>query len=154
MHDWEPLNPRYQLFERTKSDGIRLKAQARKRHRCDWHYISTAINIDGAVAPCCSVFEMKNDFGVLGPDEGDRYMEVVNNQRFISVRDRFAGRRKEPTGLVCDDCPTPDVWNFGRRVNRGIAAISLVQPFVATLRWISRCLCKPVRRSASFHPTV
>jgi hypothetical protein len=94
--------------------------------RCDWHYISTAINPDGGVSPCCTVFEKGDDFGSL--EEGTRaYMDVVNNDRFRAIRDRFAGRRTESTGLVCEKCPTPAIMNYGRIVNRQIALVTLVQ---------------------------
>ena len=54
-------------------------------------------------------------------------MDVVNNERFVAIRDRFAGRRAEPTGLVCERCPTPAIMDYGRIMNRHIAMFTLVQ---------------------------
>lgn len=121
---WKPKEPLYQI--ETLTAGA-----ATKRHsRCGWHYTSAAVNWDGTVAPCCTVFEKQHDFGTVG--DGKSYMEVVNNDAFRSVRDRFAGRTKHPVPLVCEKCPTPDIMDYHVRLNRQIVlftAVSLVERF-------------------------
>ena len=84
------------------------------------------------MSPCCAVFEKETDFGTLAG--GASYMDVVNNERFVAIRDRFAGRRAEPTGLVCEHCPTPAIMDYGRIMNRHIAMFTLVQLIEALRR--------------------
>ena len=119
MAGWKAKDTLYQI--QTASDT--------KHHaRCGWHYTSSAINWDGTVAPCCTVFEKRHDFGSLR--DGGSYMDIVNNQAFRSVRDRFAGRRKEPVELVCEHCPTPSIMDYDRFLNRQIilfTAVSLIE---------------------------
>ncbi len=126
MKEWASTLPEYNRYQSGHPEYEDPRTPMQKRTRCDWHYISTAINPDGGVSPCCAVFEQGNDFGSL--EEGTRsYMDVVNNERFTSIRDRFAGRRPEPTGLVCEQCPTPAIMDYGKIMNRHIALFTLVQ---------------------------
>jgi hypothetical protein len=53
-------------------------------------------------------------------------MKVLNNSNFVGIRDRFAGRNNEPTGLVCEECPTPDLMSYGEIMNRQVAFLTLV----------------------------
>ncbi len=113
---WEPKSA---LFKRATSEG--------RKSRCGWHYMSSAINWDGTVAPCCTTFEKRDDFGAIGKDgAGSSYMSVVNNASFRAVRDRFAGRRTEPVSLVCETCPTPSIMDYHTWVNRQIVLFTAV----------------------------
>jgi MoaA/NifB/PqqE/SkfB family radical SAM enzyme len=94
-----------------------------ERPRCGWHYMSTAINWDGTVAPCCTVFERRDDFGQLSGN-GNDYMSIVNNAKFRGVRDNFAGRPSDAEGLVCLKCPTPFLMDYHSHVNRQILMYS------------------------------
>jgi MoaA/NifB/PqqE/SkfB family radical SAM enzyme len=94
-----------------------------ERPRCGWHYMSTAINWDGTVAPCCTVFEKRDDFGRLSGN-GNDYMSIVNNASFRAVRDNFAGRASEAEGLVCLKCPTPFLMDYHTHLNRQILLYS------------------------------
>jgi MoaA/NifB/PqqE/SkfB family radical SAM enzyme len=93
------------------------------RPRCGWHYMSSAINWDGTVAPCCSVFEKRDDFGKLS-GAGSDYMTVVNNDSYRAVRDSFAGRESKADGLVCLKCPTPFLMDYHSHLNRQILLYS------------------------------
>jgi MoaA/NifB/PqqE/SkfB family radical SAM enzyme len=123
MRQWASTDPAFDRYRPGHSEYLDPAAKGPVRKRCDWHYVSTAINPDGGVAPCCAVFEKGNDFGTLGGD--GTYMELVNNAAFTSVRARFAGRRAEPTGLVCERCPTPSIMDYGSIMNRHIALYTL-----------------------------
>ena len=79
------------------------------------------------MAPCCTVFSKKDDFGRLNYDKGDSYMSIVNNAKFRSVRDQFAGRTTERQGLVCERCPTPSLMTYATHVNRRIVMLLLTQ---------------------------
>jgi len=124
---WAASDPAFNRYHPDNPEYVDPARPIAERARCDWHYVSTAVNPDGAVAPCCAVFERGHDFGQL-EEGGERrsYMHVVNNERFQSIRGRFAGRRSEPTGLVCEKCPTPDIMNYGQIMNRHIALFTLV----------------------------
>jgi MoaA/NifB/PqqE/SkfB family radical SAM enzyme len=102
--------------------------------RCGWHYMSSAINWDGSVAPCCTAFETRDDFGSVGKDGGAAYMDVVNNSAFRAVRERFAGRGKDPVALICEKCPTPEIMNYHRFLNRQVALFTLVAVFEKVTR--------------------
>lgn len=125
MANWASTLPEFNRYQPAHPEYEDPRAPMEKRTRCDWHYVSTAINPDGGVSPCCAVFEKETDFGTLAG--GARYMDVVNNEQFVAIRDRFAGRRAEPTHLVCERCPTPAIMDYGRIMNRHIAMFTLVQ---------------------------
>ena len=84
---WTPSLPEYNRYDPASTAHTVVPP----RPRCGWHYMSTAINWDGTVAPCCTVFEKRDDFGRLS-GAGRDYMSIVNNDAFRAVRDNFAGR--------------------------------------------------------------
>lgn len=138
---WASSDPRFNRYDPAHPEYVDPDRPAEVRSRCDWHYVSAAVNPDGGVAPCCAVFKREHDFGRL-EEPGDpptvaSYMGVVNNPSFVAIRDRFSGRRKEPTGLVCEECPTPDLMTYGRIMNRQVAFLSLVS-LVNAIRRIGR----------------
>jgi len=119
---WTPTDPNFNRYAgSTTNDDEPVPS------RCDWHYISTAINWDGSVAPCCTVFDKKDDFGKLDYEEGADYMANVNNEKFRGVRDLFAGRTSKPLGLICEKCPTPSIMGYGNYVNKRIAVMVAMQ---------------------------
>jgi len=125
---WKPQDKLYQIESGPHS--------GEKAHtRCGWHYTSTAINWDGTVAPCCTVFEKQHDFGSL--KDHSAYMDVVNNNAFQTVRERFSGKRKEASDLVCEHCPTPSIMNYHRFLNKQIVlftAVGLVESIRRMIR--------------------
>jgi len=140
MKTWVPTDPRlthYDPMQATEAKPGKLRKRDTRRKaksRCDWHYTSTAINADGSVAPCCAMHKKKDDFGTISASKDGRYMNVVNNSKFVSIRNYFAGRSQQPTGLVCDDCPAPDLMNYAKSLNRAIAMVTLT----AFLTWAGR----------------
>ena len=132
MRAWIPDDPRFNRYDPRSPHYVSPHEAARTRKRCDWHYVSTAVNWDGAVAPCCTVHETKDDFGRLQP--GRAYMDVVNNEAFVGIRERFAGRRRVATGLVCETCPTPFIMGYASAVNRRIAFFVFVRLLEAIRR--------------------
>lgn len=118
MAQWKPREALYQIETLTAAKN------AKRYSRCGWHYTSAAVNWDGTVAPCCTVFEKKHDFGTLA--EGASFKEIFNNEAFRSVRERFSGRRKEPVDLVCEKCPTPAIMDYHVFLNRQILLFTFV----------------------------
>jgi hypothetical protein len=134
MKTWAPSGPRFNRYMPGNKEYVDPEARLPNRLRCGWHYMSTAINWDGSVAPCCTVFEKKDDFGSIGRD-GQRasYMDVVNNQTFVAVRDSFAGRKNDAHKHVCDRCPTPSLMSYHHHLNRQVLLFALVR-LVETMR--------------------
>ena len=116
---WQSTDPLYQI--QTHS------ASATKSHsRCGWHYMSAAVNWDGTVTPCCTTFQVADDFGTIGhTGEKSSYMDVVNNSTFQSVRNRFAGRGG-PVNAICEKCPTPMIMDYNEFLNRQVVLVTLV----------------------------
>jgi MoaA/NifB/PqqE/SkfB family radical SAM enzyme len=108
-----------------------------ERPRCGWHYMSSAINWDGSVAPCCTLFEKRDDFGQYAGAAG-QYMRIVNNDAFRAVRDSFAGRGAHETGRVCDHCPTPFLMGYHHHVNRQVGLYLIASAVDAIRRPVSR----------------
>lgn len=113
MAAWAPKNPLYQI------------AEPGPKSRCGWHYMSSAINWDGTVAPCCTTFKTEDDFGTIGKNGEHSYMDVVNNSSFRAVRDRFAGRQKKPVPLICERCPTPSIMDYHKYMNHQVILLTL-----------------------------
>lgn len=123
MSGWSPDERIFQI-EGAPAGGAGKGSEVHSR--CGWHYMSTAINWDGSVAPCCTTYEKRDDFGALGRHGEQAYMDVVNNAAFRSVRERFAGRRKEPVALICEKCPTPEIMDYHKFLNRQVLLFTLV----------------------------
>ncbi len=115
VREWAPLAEEFNRYQATGSEP-----PVPDRPRCGWHYMSTAVNWDGSVAPCCTLFESRDDFGSLSTPDGASYMQVVNNDRFVAVRERFAGRQPVDSGLVCEKCPTPSLMGYHRHLNKQV----------------------------------
>lgn len=151
MKTWVPTDPRLTYYDPMKPGDVepghlrKNGPEGKVQSRCDWHYTSTAINADGAVAPCCAMFNKKDDFGKIAVSDDGRYMNVVNNSKFVAIRNHFSGRSPQPTGLVCDDCPAPNIMNYAKALNRSIALITVA----AILYWAGRPLRFLFRRHAN-----
>jgi len=126
---WRSSNPLYQI---QTTGSVATKTHS----RCGWHYMSSAVNWDGTVTPCCTTFEKRDDFGTVGHrGEKASYMEVVNNSTFKAVRERFAGRRG-PVQAICENCPTPMIMDYNEFLNRQVILVT----FVALINSIKRIL--------------
>ena len=135
---WAPTLREFNRYDESSPAHTVVPA----RPRCGWHYMSTAINWDGTVAPCCTLFEKRDDFGRLSGGGGD-YMSIVNNAKFTAVRDHFAGREADAGGLVCLKCPTPFLMNYHSHLNRQLLLYSAAS--------IADALRHPLRRLRARH---
>ena len=95
-------------------------------HRCDWLYVSSALNSDGALSPCCAVYRNEDAFSPSDCLETASYMDTYNNERFRTMRDRFAGRKAARLGVTCERCSSRELKRYGEGINRiillGVAA--------------------------------
>jgi len=136
IETWEPPGAEFNSKDESGDQYVESQVHVAEHPRCGWHYMSTAINWDGSVAPCCTVFEKKDDFGKLEREGGGGYMDVVNNERFRAIRNRFAGRSDQETGLVCEQCPTPAIMSYHHHLNRQVVLYAGVR-FLERLRRLS-----------------
>ncbi len=128
MDNWHPSLEEYQLYSGQREDGTFIpKYKPDVPNRCDWHYMSSAINADGNIAPCCALFSSENDFGTFDGKEENSYMNVLNNENYTGIRAKFNGERNETTNLVCEECPASIIMPYGYGVNRDIVGMTTVQ---------------------------
>ena len=138
---WIPTNPAltsYDYDNAKSNPGAPLKLKSCKNSkRCDWLYMSSAINSDGSIAPCCAVYKQKDNFGLFDSSTNRSYMDILNNERYRSIRDRFAGRNTEFQGVICESCSNGELKGYAAGLNRiiilGICAkliYSLLGPVV------------------------
>lgn len=135
--DWIPKDPKFQMkslqdhleFAKAVSPSKSNEKSSTEKHRdrCDWHYISAAMNPDGSIAPCCALFGKNNDFASYTGNEGGEYMAAVNTEKYRMVRDRFAERIDQSVDLVCENCPTPEIMTLGKSLNRMVSVLTAVQ---------------------------
>lgn len=123
-----------------KNQSFQKKAYTSKKTalpaRCDWHYLSAAINWDGTVTPCCALYKTKDDFGAIGSNGEYSYMQAINNEKYASIRGFYARGKKEGAGLVCEKCPLSEIMTMGKILNRTIfifTALQLLGPILKPL---------------------
>jgi MoaA/NifB/PqqE/SkfB family radical SAM enzyme len=151
--DWIAKNPKFQMktvpnFPESPKTSVssppnsdEKSSHERLHTRCDWHYFSAAINPDGSIAPCCALFGKTNDFASLTGTEEGKYMSAVNNEKYRTIRDRFAGRIDHAVDIVCEHCPAPHIMNMGKITNQLISVLTLVQ-FIESIK---RLVLSPLR---------
>lgn len=111
---WSPRDTRFHQHIATPS----------KRRRCGWHYTAVAVNWDGSVTPCSTAFRQADDFGTFGKAGEQRYMDVVNNDRFQAARGFFVKAAQPDGESLCARCPTPSIQTYHRFVYRRIALVT------------------------------
>ena len=122
---WHPKIPKYNRYLQAERTGNALSKYVTKGTksncwRCDWLYMSSSINYDGSVAPCCGLHEEKDDFGTLGLHGENAYMQIINNQKYRTARDASARRINWSAGIVCENCTSTELHNYADHINRGI----------------------------------
>ena len=131
IRKWVPANPAYTHYDpqdKEKHFSIPLRAKDKYRNkRCDWHYISSAINADGTISPCCAVYKKCNDLGCLNQDHENSYMEQINTRIFKDIRNGFAGRGRLPKEVACSTCTNGSLMEYAKGVNRWIFITTAVR---------------------------
>ncbi|MBN1296342.1 SPASM domain-containing protein [bacterium] len=101
---WLPETERFNAYDRRTG---RLKGDPRF---CPKLWDSVVIHPDGSMSPCCAVIDPKDDFGHFPHD--NRFRSVWNGPSYRRARGRMAGRRKTPSGTVCEHCINHGVMIF------------------------------------------
>jgi len=142
IRKWIPLNPAFTFYDpdlRDKDNSFPLIEKTDTRlKRCDWLYMSSTINADGTVAPCCGVYKKEDILGSIGEEGEISYMDAINNENFKGIRAGFAGRSDFPEGLTCSECSDSVLMSYSKGINRWIVFTTFVK--------ISNLFLKPIRR--------
>lgn len=86
--------------------GLLPMTPGKPAHRsCGWHYSYSTVNADGAVLPCCGLYDRKSDFGQVTGASGS-FGEIWRNGHFESVRRDFPAGSKGPTDGPTSCCTT------------------------------------------------
>jgi len=94
---WMPTDPDLCRYD--------LDTQSRRivKTTCIRPWSATVINWDGAVSPCCSVYDPKDDFGNAF---ADGFAAVWNGPDYRSARRTISDRRPGTPRVVCANCLT------------------------------------------------
>jgi len=131
IRKWIPSDPLLTFYDpedAKKHFSIPLKLMNKfRRRRCDWHYISSAINSNGTIAPCCAIYKKSGDLGFLDQCNESPYMTEINNNSFKEIRNGFAGRCKLPKNAECSECLNGEFMEYSKGINRWIFFITIVK---------------------------
>lgn len=75
---------------------------------CDWLWLINTINSNGLVSPCCLSEYENQDYGNL---KNNSLITILNNEKFLHSRKLFNESNLPNKGLICDNCPAPEIWN-------------------------------------------
>jgi MoaA/NifB/PqqE/SkfB family radical SAM enzyme len=88
------------LEEYTRYDLTKRRFKA-PLSACDWLWTKAVVHWDGAVSPCCGVYDPAHDFGSVAHSD---FRSQWNNERFRAAR-RLMGRgQKSDIEVVCRYC--------------------------------------------------
>ncbi|MGC1377335.1 MAG: radical SAM protein [Anaerolineales bacterium] len=120
---WVAKDPRY-----CPQNQIQHKIPS----RCDWHYVSAAINYDGTINPCCALHKMEDDFGSIGRTGEYSYMKAFNSSHYKNIRKSLSSKVVLEPSMSCNRCPIPGIKDYAKELNRQILILLLLRIFRAT----------------------
>jgi radical SAM protein with 4Fe4S-binding SPASM domain len=91
--DWLPGNDEYCAYDREER-------AAQREPTCHLPWKDTAINWDGRVLACCSVYSEKHAYGSI--HEAD-FLEIWNNDVYVDARREILGKH-ETRDTICKTC--------------------------------------------------
>lgn len=95
FNDWLPTNSRYSNFDYNK------KTRKTKPKICAYLWTTCVVNWDGAIVPCCSVYDPKFDFGNVLELEFDY---IWNGDKYRASRRLIGQGKKIKEDTVCLSC--------------------------------------------------
>lgn len=131
IRKWIPTNSELTYYDSKEKETpisipLKVKHKYRKK-RCDWHYISSVINADGTISPCCAIYKKSNDLGVLELSSESSFMAEFNSASFREIRNGIAGRCKMPENVACAKCTNGSLMEYAKGVNRWICFTTVVR---------------------------
>jgi len=95
---WLPFSDK---FRRYDFDGVHLEVKKNHKQSCPRPWLSTLINWDGSIVPCC--FDKNGAFEMGKIGNGDAtFEEIWQNSDFTGFRDRLSRDRKQIE--MCRNC--------------------------------------------------
>lgn len=101
-HAWIPEDPRYCAFD------LEAREATVKKNFCGLPWKETVINWDGAVLPCCSVYQEKYSFGNAFRDG---FAPLWNGPAYQAARREIAGRENS-VHTICHICKATGFTHF------------------------------------------
>lgn len=99
-NEWLPSNGKLSRYD------YKTKRRKKGRKVCLRLWFKPAINWNGSISPCCSVYEESEDFGNML----DRnFKEVWNNIKFRASRALFVGKERSISQTICWHCKKEEV---------------------------------------------
>lgn len=131
IRQWIPSNPLYTYYDsedKEKHFSIPLKVIHKfRKKRCDWLYVSSVVNADGTISPCCAIYQKSNDLGSLDLSHEHSFMTEFNNNSFKEIRNGIAGRCVIPKDVACAQCSNGSLMEYAKGINRWIAFTAVVR---------------------------
>ena len=95
--EWLPQNEKYRRYN---FDGKTLEVKNKSRKSCSRVWLSTLINWDGSVVPCC--FDKNGDFELGDINSKDTFPEIWQGDRYKKFRKQLITDRKNID--MCRNC--------------------------------------------------
>lgn len=118
--------PDYNVYHTANTYQERARRNIEREGTCAWLYGLLVMTSNGSVAPCVSVLDERNDFGVYEPKHGFR--ALWNNERFQQARALFTRRGRASNATTppawegpCHQCVTPARHDDLNRIINAVA---------------------------------
>lgn len=102
LKDWLPKD------ERLSSFNYKTKQYRDYRAKCNLLWLGPTVNWNGAVSPCCVVWNEKQDFGNCVETS---FKEVWNNEKFQNARKNIVDKKGAKPD-ICRICKVKNAQNF------------------------------------------
>lgn len=96
VRDWLPRDEALSMY-----DYGRKKKKKNKSNRCNWLWFESSINWNGAVSPCCAVWNEQYDFGNVSASS---FGEIWNSSKYRQARKIVKGERFYSPDNICAVC--------------------------------------------------
>jgi radical SAM protein with 4Fe4S-binding SPASM domain len=92
--------PEEESYRRYYFDGDTLIVKGAEKKYCTRPWLSSLVNWDGCIVPCC--FDKNGKYTMGNVQEIDDFMEIWQNQPFMNFRKRLLEQRKNID--ICRNC--------------------------------------------------
>jgi radical SAM protein with 4Fe4S-binding SPASM domain len=96
VRDWLPRDEALSMYNYSLE-----KKKKNKSNRCKWLWFESSINWNGAVSPCCAVWNEQYDFGNVN---NTTFGEIWNSEKYRQARKIVSGAEVDAPGNICSVC--------------------------------------------------
>lgn len=93
---WLPKNESLSMYDYARKEKKKIKI-----NDCKWLWFKASINWNGAVSPCCAVWNEKFDFGNVSDSP---FGEIWNSSKYRQARRIVRGDQLESPDNICSVC--------------------------------------------------